>query len=47
MFGGTRKISTVTVHRAVVVGEPGSAGVFKTEFVDLPDPLPLDSGLQV
>jgi homoserine O-acetyltransferase len=28
----------------VVVGEPGSAGVFRTQFVDLPDALPLDSG---
>ena len=28
----------------VVVGEPGSAGVFRTQFVDLPEALPLDSG---
>jgi homoserine O-acetyltransferase len=28
----------------VVVGEPGSAGVFRTQYADLPAPLPLDSG---
>src|SRR5438552_281783 len=28
----------------VVVGEPGSAGVFRTQYVDLPASLPLDSG---
>jgi len=26
------------------VGVPGSAGVFQTQYVDLPDPLPLDGG---
>ncbi|MDQ3811415.1 MAG: homoserine O-acetyltransferase [Chloroflexota bacterium] len=30
--------------RRVVVGEPGSVGVVSTQHVDLPDPLPLDSG---
>ena len=28
----------------VVVGAPGSAGIFRTQYVDLPAPLPLDSG---
>jgi homoserine O-acetyltransferase len=28
----------------VVVGEPGSAGVFRTQYLDLPAPLPLDCG---
>src|SRR5712691_7842752 len=28
----------------VVVGEPGSAGVFRTHYADLPASLPLDSG---
>jgi homoserine O-acetyltransferase/O-succinyltransferase len=28
----------------VIVGEPGSAGVFRTHYVDLPAPLPLDCG---
>ncbi|MGI9149747.1 MAG: homoserine O-acetyltransferase MetX [Chloroflexota bacterium] len=28
----------------VVVGAPGSAGVFSTQYVDLPDPLALDCG---
>jgi homoserine O-acetyltransferase len=28
----------------VVVGQPGSAGVFRTQYVDLPDALPLDCG---
>jgi homoserine O-acetyltransferase len=28
----------------VVVGAPGSAGVFRTRYVDLPEPLPLDCG---
>jgi homoserine O-acetyltransferase len=28
----------------VVVGEPGSAGVFRTQYADLPAALPLDSG---
>jgi homoserine O-acetyltransferase len=27
-----------------MTGEPGSAGVFRTQYVDLPAPLPLDSG---
>src|SRR3978361_607127 len=30
----------------VVVGAPGSAGVFRTQYVDLPDPLPRDRGRQ-
>ncbi|HEV7664135.1 MAG TPA: homoserine O-acetyltransferase [Chloroflexota bacterium] len=34
----------MTVRSEVVVGAPGSAGVFRTQFVDLPAPLPLDSG---
>src|SRR5215470_7604726 len=29
---------------SVVVGAPGSVGVAHTSFVDLPEPLPLDSG---
>src|SRR5579864_2694529 len=28
----------------VIVGEPGSAGVFRTQYLDLPAPLPLDCG---
>src|ERR1700736_263044 len=28
----------------VVVGAPGSAGVFSAQYVDLPDPLTLDCG---
>jgi homoserine O-acetyltransferase len=31
----------------VVVGQPGSVGVAHTRFVDLPDPLPLDSGREL
>ncbi|MBV9134778.1 MAG: homoserine O-acetyltransferase, partial [Chloroflexi bacterium] len=34
----------MTVGDEVVVGEPGSAGVFRTQYVDLPAPLPLDCG---
>ena len=30
--------------RSVVVGQPGSVGLARTQFVDLPEPLPLDSG---
>src|SRR3954447_9797524 len=30
--------------REVVVGQPGSVGLAHTRFVDLPEPLPLDSG---
>jgi homoserine O-acetyltransferase len=37
----------VTLSRGVVIGEPGSAGVFCTQYVDLPGPLPLDSGRQL
>jgi homoserine O-acetyltransferase/O-succinyltransferase len=32
------------VARPVVVGEPGSVGVTHTQHIDLPEPLPLDSG---
>jgi homoserine O-acetyltransferase len=39
-----RKILGVTVRSDIVVGAPGSAGVFRTQYVDLPDPLPLESG---
>ncbi|HEY3061406.1 MAG TPA: homoserine O-acetyltransferase [Chloroflexota bacterium] len=31
----------------VVVGQPGSVGVAHTQFVDLPEPLPLDSGAEL
>ena len=31
----------------VVVGQPGSVGVAHTQFVDLPEPLPLDSGTEL
>jgi homoserine O-acetyltransferase len=34
----------MALRQDVVVGAPGSAGVFRTQFVDLPAPLPLDSG---
>ena len=34
----------MALRAEVVVGEPGSAGVFRTQYVDLPDPLPLDCG---
>jgi homoserine O-acetyltransferase len=34
----------MTLRQGVVVGEPGSAGVFHTQFIDLPDPLALDCG---
>jgi homoserine O-acetyltransferase len=34
----------MTLREKVVVGAPGSAGVFRTQHLDLPDPLPLDSG---
>lgn len=34
----------MTVEREIVVGAPGSAGVFRTQYVDLPGPLPLDCG---
>ena len=31
-------------EKNVVVGAPGSAGVFSAQYVDLPDPLVLDCG---
>jgi homoserine O-acetyltransferase/O-succinyltransferase len=34
----------MSLQQRVVVGEPGSVGVFHTEYVDLPEALPLDSG---
>ena len=34
----------MALREDIVVGAPGSAGVFHTQFLDLPDPLPLDSG---
>jgi homoserine O-acetyltransferase len=34
----------MALRQDVVVGEPGSAGVFRTQYLDLPAPLPLDSG---
>jgi len=34
----------MALRRDVIVGEPGSAGVFRTQYVDLPAPLPLDCG---
>jgi homoserine O-acetyltransferase len=39
-------ISSVRVDspRSVVVGQPGSVGVTRTQFVELPEPLPLDCG---
>jgi homoserine O-acetyltransferase len=37
-------ISTMALTEGIVVGAPGSAGVFHTRQLDLPDPLPLDSG---
>src|SRR5438046_6314175 len=36
--------STVTLRMGVIVGEPGSAGVVRTQYADLPQPLPLDCG---
>jgi homoserine O-acetyltransferase/O-succinyltransferase len=39
-------IPTMSVGE-VVVGEPGSVGVAHTQFVDLPEPLTLDSGAQL
>jgi len=37
----------MALREDIVVGAPGSAGVFRTNYVDLPDPLPLDSGRQL
>jgi homoserine O-acetyltransferase len=34
----------MALRPAVIVGAPGSAGVFRTRYVDLPEPLPLDCG---
>lgn len=34
----------MALREDIVVGAPGSAGVFRTQYVDLADPLPLDSG---
>ena len=34
----------MALREDIVVGAPGSAGVFHTQFLDLPDPLPLDGG---
>jgi homoserine O-acetyltransferase/O-succinyltransferase len=34
----------MTLREGVVVGAPGSAGVFQTQFIELPEPLPLDCG---
>src|SRR6266566_3409420 len=34
----------MALGQEVVVGAPGSAGSFRTQYADLPDPLPLDSG---
>jgi homoserine O-acetyltransferase/O-succinyltransferase len=34
----------MALRQDVIVGEPGSAGVFRTSYVDLADPLPLDCG---
>jgi homoserine O-acetyltransferase len=34
----------MALREDIVVGAPGSAGVFQTQHVDLHDPLPLDSG---
>jgi homoserine O-acetyltransferase len=34
----------MALRQDVVVGSPGSAGVFRTQHLDLPAPLPLDSG---
>jgi homoserine O-acetyltransferase len=37
-------IGAVALRQEVVVGAPGSAGVFRTQHLDLPAPLQLDSG---
>src|SRR5437879_2145388 len=37
-------ICPMALREDIVVGAPGSAGVFHTQYLDLPDPLPLDSG---
>src|SRR5438309_5410362 len=37
-------IPAMALRDGVVVGAPGSAGVFRTHFVDLPEPLRLDCG---
>ena len=34
----------MAVREGVVVGAPGSAGVFRTRYIDLPEPLHLDCG---
>jgi homoserine O-acetyltransferase len=34
----------MALRQDLVVGEPGSAGVFRTQYVELPAPLPLDCG---
>jgi homoserine O-acetyltransferase/O-succinyltransferase len=35
---------TMAIREGVVVGAPGSAGVFRTQYVDLPEPLRLECG---
>src|SRR5712692_683136 len=37
-------ICPMALREHIVVGAPGSAGVFRTQYLDLPDPLPLDCG---
>src|SRR3981081_2615940 len=37
-------ICAMALREDIVVGAPGSAGVFHTQYLDLPEPLPLDSG---
>src|ERR1044071_10027330 len=34
----------MALGQEVIVGAPGSAGVFRTQILDLPAPLPLDCG---
>src|SRR5207244_3650151 len=41
---GRLMIPAMALRDGVVVGAPGSAGVFGTRFVDLPEPLRLDCG---
>jgi homoserine O-acetyltransferase len=37
-------LQAMALREQTVSGAPGSAGVFRTQYADLPEPLPLDSG---
>jgi homoserine O-acetyltransferase/O-succinyltransferase len=44
VFWLARMIARMALRPDVVIGEPGSAGVFRTQYLDLPAPLELDCG---